>query len=125
VDEEASLNEVRNEPIATESQVSVSNEETIKCGQCERPFKHGDYVYIVEALKKIICRTCFGIGKGYKARVCLFTTVESSSVARDRLARRAKKLQRLSKKQGYRCAPTANAATQASYRTWSSITSQR
>ena len=107
MDEEASLNEVRNEPIATESQVSVSNEETIKiethkCGQCERPFKHGDYVYIVEALKKIICRTCFGIGKGYKARVCLFTTVESSSVARDRLARRAKKLQRLSKKQGYR-----------------------
>ena len=53
MDEEASLNEVRNEPIATESQVSVSNEETIKiethkCGQCERPFKHGDYVCVEE-----------------------------------------------------------------------------
>lgn len=47
-------------------------------------------------------KTCFGAGKGQKAHVFLYANNRPSSVGRDRLAKRAKKLQRLSDRQGRR-----------------------
>ena len=95
------------EPVTIEFQREVESAsqseeaELHRCSLCERTFRFGDYLYLVEGQeKKILCRSCFSHGKGQKARLLLVTNGAVSTVGRDRIAKRAKKLQRLSKKQG-------------------------